>query len=385
LEPIVMADPLNPIAGRRVAFCGKLGGMTLREAHALVRRLAGTPVKRDDPQLDLLIVGADEPSEEGVDGAGGRVERLCETELWRRLGLIDDATGVSHLYTPATLARLVEMPVAQIRRWHRRGLLRPTQTVHRLPYFDFAEIAVARQLQELSRRGVATSAMLAMVEQVRQRWPESEYSLAELPLVVEGQSLLIRSEGELREPGGQRRFDWSQAQETSEESPSTIELRAATSPSPTVEQLVAAAEELEEDDLAAAADMYRAALAAGGPDAQICFQLAECLYRLGDLTAARERYSMAVEIDDAFLEARANLGCVLADLGQLELAIAALEGALSLFPDFADAHYHLAQWHDACGRTAQSEEHRRRYEQLAPQSPWASQAPSSVAPPGIPC
>ena len=104
------------------------------------------------------------------------------------------------------------------------------------------------------------------------------------------------------------------------------------------------AAELEEDgQLAAAAEMYRAAMAAAGPKAEICFQVAELLYRLGDLGGARERYYMAIELDEDYVEARANLGCVLAETGQRELAVAAFEGALRYHPDYADVHYHLAR------------------------------------------
>ena len=81
--------------------------------------------------------------------------------------------------------------------------------------------------------------------------------------------------------------------------------------------------------LESAADMYRAALAAGGPTTDGCFRLAELLYQLGDLAAARERYYIAIELDENFVEARANLGCVLAETGQHELAVAAFEGALA--------------------------------------------------------
>ena len=66
-----------------------------------------------------------------------------------------------------------------------------------------------------------------------------------------------------------------------------------------------------------------------GRTAEICFLLAELLYQMHDLPAARERYYMAIELDEDYVEARANLGCVLADLGERELAISAFEGALA--------------------------------------------------------
>ena len=127
------------------------------------------------------------------------------------------------------------------------------------------------------------------------------------------------------------------------------------------------AAELEEDgQLAAAADMYRAAMAAAGPKAEICFQVAELLYRLGDLGGARERYYMAIELDEDYVEARANLGCVLAETGQHDLAVAAFEGALRYHPDYADVHYLMARTLDEMDRREQAEEHWRAFLAEAP-------------------
>ena len=141
------------------------------------------------------------------------------------------------------------------------------------------------------------------------------------------------------------------------------------------EQLAAWAAELEEaGDLAAAGEMYRAALAAGGPQADVQFQLAEVLYRAGDLSAARERYYSVLELDENYVEARANLGCVLLDLGQRELAVAAFEGTLRAHEAYADVHYHLARTLDDLARGDEAEPHWARFLELAPDSPWAHDA-----------
>ena len=66
--------------------------------------------------------------------------------------------------------------------------------------------------------------------------------------------------------------------------------------------------------------------------------------------ASRERYYAAIELDENYVEARANLGCVLAELGERELAVAAFEGALTLHADYADAHFHLARTLDELKR-----------------------------------
>jgi tetratricopeptide (TPR) repeat protein len=106
----------------------------------------------------------------------------------------------------------------------------------------------------------------------------------------------------------------------------------------------------------------------------VCFQLAELLYRRGDLPAARERYYMAIELDEDFVEARANLGCVLAELGQRELAVAAFEGALQYHGEYPDAHYHLARTLCDLGREADAATHWRSFLELSPESPWAEEA-----------
>ena len=126
-------------------------------------------------------------------------------------------------------------------------------------------------------------------------------------------------------------------------------------------------------------EVYRSLLSAIGPHAEICFQLAELLYRVGEPEAARERYYMAIEIDDDFVEARANLGCLLADTGETELAIASFRGALRYHPNYPDAHYHLARLLEELNRGEEATDHWRAFLMLAPDSPWADEAARHVS------
>ena len=111
-----------------------------------------------------------------------------------------------------------------------------------------------------------------------------------------------------------------------------------------VKELMDQAGEYEDaEDFCAAIDTLRSTMAMCGPKPELCFRIAELLYRTGDRAAARERYFMTVELDENYVEARANLGCVLAEEGRSDLAIAAFDGALVQHPDYADVHYHLAR------------------------------------------
>ena len=99
-----------------------------------------------------------------------------------------------------------------------------------------------------------------------------------------------------------------------------------------------------------------------------------CSIAAGILSAARERYYVAIELDEDFVEARSNLGCVLAEQGDLALAEAAFRGALEFHPDYADAHYHLARLLDHAHRAAEAARHWQLFMNLAPASPWADEA-----------
>lgn len=382
--------PANVLQGQRVAFVGKLGGMTRRDARNLVRDQGGTPVDAVDEEVDLVVIGAEELplNEESLldasirdRAAAGQLEVISETELWRRLGLFEGETNLQ-LYTPAMLADLLNVPVSIIRRWHRRGLIIPLREVRRLPYFDFQEVATARQLAELLAAGASPDAVERKLEELARYVPEVERPLAQLSVIVQGQQLLLRQGEGLIEPGGQLRIDFEAIDRESESSAESVPDQPTTLSLPAVNlstadpQLLcdAAAEHEDAGKLEMAADLYRAALAAGGPRADTCFQLAELLYRMGDISAARERYYMAVELDEDYVEARANLGCVLAESGQLELAVAAFEGALRFHSDYPDVHYHLARTLDDLERRQEAEHHWREFLLLTPSSPWSDEA-----------
>ena len=400
---------LAGFAGRRVAFVGRLGGVSRREASRLIREQGGSPLERCEVPVDIVVCGAEEDPladplgrmDRSVHEAieRGEIEVLSETQFWQRLGLMENEPQVRRLYTPAMLARLLHVPVTIIRRWHRRGLIVPEREVHRLPYFDFQEVATARRLAELLAAGDSPEAIERKLAALARSTPGVERPLAQLSVIVQGRQLLLRQGEGLIEPSGQRRLDfearqWDANAADPAEDPATeaapddgpTPARPRTLPInqllsqqlerlPTAAELLSEARQLEDEgQVLAAVEAYRAALLASGPNPEICFQLAELLYLAGDIGAARERYSMAIELDENFVEARANLGCILLELGQVELAIAAFQGALSTHADYPDVHYHLARSLDRLGRPYEAEPHWRQFLRLAPDSPWAEEA-----------
>ncbi len=400
------------VAGQRIALVGKLGGLTKREFQQMIRQEGGLVCGLKDLEaanVDVIVIGADQwppvnpaqlltPAVQDAVAAG-RVEIITETQWWEQLGLMETDHQIRRLYTPAMLAELLDVSISIIRRWHRRGLIIPAREIHRLPYFDFQEVATARRLAEMLAAGASPQAIEKRLEELARFVPDVDRPLSQLSVIVEGKTLLLRQGEGLLEPGGQLRIDFD-ALESQEEETAPVELIAVepadSDDDPTIllleqavaqatgpmdpEAMLSVAAELEDaGQLQEALEMYRSCLAAGGPHPEVCFQLAELLYRMGDVGAARERYYMAVELDDNFVEARANLGCVLAEMGEMELATAAFRGALRYHPDYPDAHFHLARALDELQRYQEGLHHWREFLALAPDSPWAEQARHRLA------
>jgi tetratricopeptide (TPR) repeat protein len=85
------------------------------------------------------------------------------------------------------------------------------------------------------------------------------------------------------------------------------------------------------------------------------------------LSAARERYLSAIELDENFVDARANLGCVLMELNRDDLAAAAFRGALKLHPDYAEVRLHLGMLLKRQGRLDEAEEQFQIFRELMPE------------------
>ena len=381
----------SPILNRRIAFVGKLGGMNRREARELVRKHGATMVDRVDSSVDLIVIGADEllldESVELLDDwmlkarAEGRLEVINETQLWQDLGLVDHDLDVNRFYTPAMLAGLLDLPIATIRRWHRRGLITPARQVNKLPYFDFQEVASARRIASFIASGASPQAVELKLSRLAELYPDMQRPLSQLSVIVEGKDLLLRQGEGLIEPGGQMRINFDRPdEETQNADQAIISMERSVDDSSlddltTPDEFIQLATELEDaEDFDSAIEVYRAMSLAFGPSADVSFRLAELLYQQGDLYGARERYYVAIELDATFVEARGSLGCVLVELGEQELARSAFNGTLLHHPDYPDVHFHLARLLDEMDEPLEAESHWQRFLELAPKSPWAEEA-----------
>lgn len=379
--PTTYTQPqVDALTGQRVKLVGRFASVARRQVAAAIERRGG---QLDDLEPDLIVVGELATSVEQEQAAELArtlaAERLSESELWQRLGLVEETQGASRLYSPAMLAELVEAPLAAIRRWERRELLQPTSHVNRLAFYDFEEARVAQQLSDLLKALGSLAAVDSLVDRLAEAFPESSRPIADFPLVIEGGEVLLRSGDRLSETSGQRRLDF-EADEEQEEAPPVLQLPEVRFHEP-VTLRERAWLHAEEGRITDAIESWRLALLESPPSADDHFVLAEWLYAAGQTAASRERYYAALELDPDHLEARVNLGCVFADLGEYELAAASIQGAIDQHESYPDAHFHLARVFHLQGQVEVARPHWERFLELAPESPWAAEAVERLASP----
>lgn len=312
----------------------------------------------------------------------------------------DDTPGVRQLYTVAMMGDLVGTSRATIRHWTRRGLLAVAKSSGSINWYDFATLVTARDLARLLQGGLSLRELDRKLSRFSGGNPQRVAQLVGR-IVIDGRRLSLRRQETLLDAGGQLQLGFYANEEAAiaavaapraDATPRVIAFAATTSGTDfdatadcaetigsTAELLDLAAELDAAGSFAEAAEALRAVLQADGPSASVSFMLAETLYRAGDLTAARERYYAAVELDADHLEARTSLGCVLAEQGDYELAAAALEGVLRQQPDYADAHWHMAGVLAELRQEAEARRHLITFLGLAPESPWADVARERLA------
>ena len=319
---------------------------------------------------------------------GRRRPRRSRDPLLFEAESISDEGPVRRLYTVPMMADVLGAPVAAVRHWRRGGLLEPTRRAGTLEWFDFQQLVIGRELSRLLAGGLSLREIDAQLAGLAPGGA-AEAARGAGRIVADGRRLSIRRNNRLVGSGGQLQLGFYAESVVDDHetavmplaaagarmhSSAEVEMDAAIDPTTTAELLDRAADLEAAGEYAEAAEALRAVLQADRPTAQVVFMLAELLYRAGDLTAARERYYAAVELDADHLEARASLGCVLAELGEHELALAALDGVLRQQPDYADAHWHIAGVLVEMGRGSDANRHLRTFLALAPASPWAKLA-----------
>lgn len=374
------------LSGKTVRIIGKPESFSLRDFAKLVQNSGGLLIAEEkateqNTLIDWLILAASANAMGGVSGVPwlteplrqdietGLTRLLTETQFLQRLYPSEDASrDLTKLYTHRMLAELLNVSTSEIRSWRAQGWISPVREVGHLAFYDIEEVFAARRLATLAENGVRSRMLKRKVQLLRQMNPTFLAFPRGADIVIQGKEVLLRRPDGLIESSGQKVLDFeafeneetvsglSAASEIPEnliDAPETVEdytcfdsrkdfesIRAffeegsdsgeedLSENLPTHAEMRAAAEFLEKtDELPAAAEMYRNCLLAFGANVEDCTHLGVILRRMGDLSAARERFFMALELDETSDPARLQLAQVLEELGEAPLSAAARHGA----------------------------------------------------------
>jgi tetratricopeptide (TPR) repeat protein len=278
----------------------------------------------------------------------------------------DDGAEQQQLFPADDLCRILQVSLERLNSWISSGLINPVTRRDGVAYFDFSQVNAARSLCDLVRSGIHLGKLQRVLERLRAQ--RSNLSLDRLVAVGRDGRVLFRSEHGLIQDDGQLHLEFADGAEAS---PVSLRVDQPT----TAEEFFADGVAAEVDEnLERAAECYRNALRAGGPDAQICFDLAGVLMNLGHKYQALERYLQTVEINPQHGDAWNNLGVLMAELDRQEEACAAFREAVVLQPRNTRALYNLADCLDELGKDKEARESWEAYLRLDNTSEYAAYA-----------
>jgi tetratricopeptide (TPR) repeat protein len=280
---------------------------------------------------------------------------------------------VCRRYATAELTEVLGVTRSQIEAWQRSGLITPVEYREGTPCFDFRQATAARTVRDLLAAGVPPRRLLSSVRQLR-TWLPDATPVGELltGMIREGRRFMIRTKsGRLADPMGQLAFEFP-----AEESPLSIPWTSAFIADDLFDEAVRCEQEGRLED---AARGYRQLLMELGPDADICFNLANVLAGLGEIQAAIERLYEALSLDAGFSDAWNNLANLLAVQGRLGDSEDAYWRAIQTDPEYSDAHYGLADVMEQLGKFDEARDHWRAYLRREPTGAWADYALARLA------
>lgn len=289
---------------------------------------------------------------------------------------------VSELYAIAEVARVVGVSQGRLRYWDRTGFLRPSGQSGKRRLYTFQDLIALRTAKGLIDHGVPLQRVRSSIDALSASLPRVTRPLAELRVVADGQSIVVRADDAAFEPAsGQLVLDFNV---------STLRddvVHALAPEGVSHADRMAAYDHylegcrLDEDEASfdRAEAAYRRAIELDPSLSNAITNLGNLRFRRGHLAEAEELYRQALKIDEGQPEAVYNLGFLCFERGDVSEAVVHFERAVAQDSGFADAHFNLAMALTELGRASLAQPHWEHYLKLDPTGAWSEIARRHLA------
>ena len=268
-----------------------------------------------------------------------------------------------HVYGTRDLQRLLGIGPSSVRSLIRAGHVRPRKGARGRLQFSFQDLIILRTARSLTGANVPTRRLNRCLRQLRDSLPSS-MPLSGLSITAIGDQVAVRE--------GRRHWDTESRQyllalEVVVEA-GEVQMIARDSAggddskTNDGDDAFDRAYDLEDEDPAAAIDLYQRYLRSNPGDLQARLNSGRLLHLAGRLAEAEQVYRAAAEPDGTLLF---NLAVLLEDLEREEEAMRVYREALELDPTLADAHFNLARLHELAGNRRESFRHLLAYKRAS--------------------
>jgi tetratricopeptide (TPR) repeat protein len=263
----------------------------------------------------------------------------------------------------AEVSRLTKVPVGSIRSMVQKRYVSPARGARGALQFSFHDLVLLRTGRHLLDAGIPARRVGQALRAVRAQLP-AELPKRGLSVTADGGRVVVHEAGKKRDAlSGQMLLAFELRREGN--GVQLVDLPAAPSDDAATgdecQQAFAAALELEDQDVDAAIDAYRACVARhahGGARAN----LGRLLHLQGRISEALKLYRAGNQSDPDLLY---NQAVALEDLGRTDEAIAAYSRVLELDRDNADAHHNIARLWQQAGDNRRALRHWNAYRKLS--------------------
>lgn len=304
---------------------------------------------------------------------GGRVEAPPAPQPAEAEEPQSSREPVSDTFTLGEVARLLGMSTGRLRSLDKAGIAPPSGRRRGQRAYTFADLIALRAARDLLAKKVRLRDVSRALESIRAALPKVTRPLAELSIVSDGRSVVLKSSSGSYEPTtGQMVLDF-EVKSLRDDVVRVLRPAAGRARTRTAYDLYVRASQIDEDPatLAEAEQLYRRAVELDPWLAIAYTNLGNICFRRGDDAQAEGLYEQALKVDPAQPEAQYNLGYVMLERGRTEVAIRYFRGALASDPRFADAHFNLAMAYEQLGDTTEAKVFWKRYLDIEPTGTWA--------------